>query len=202
MKSCLIIGRTNVGKTEFALRFAESCGMTNIQVQFIHPDGVTMRKRLSLSAARQELVSAKHHSTRSLQELEITLPVRKTTYRLKLLDTAGLIDGIHTNVAIRYAMAQTLRQLSRADIVIHLIDAALVAENGPEIGISAVDYQIARFMEPRAGYFICANKLDLPDAENGLAIIKAAFPQHLVLGTSALTGRGIKEVKRVVARAL
>jgi len=39
MKQCLIIGQTNVGKTAFALSFAECLGLDRVEVAFAYPDG-------------------------------------------------------------------------------------------------------------------------------------------------------------------
>src|SRR5690606_12334408 len=108
MKRCIIIGKTNVGKTLFAIQFAAFLGLRELTVTSKSPDGETERRTYSIDEAVRELVSEGAHRTRSLQSITVELPVGKGVKRFELLDTSGLIEGIPSDVNIRRAMAQTL----------------------------------------------------------------------------------------------
>jgi predicted GTPase len=62
-----------------------------------------------------------------------------------------------------------------------------------------VDYQISKLARSKRGYVILVNKMDLPDAEEGLKIIKEKFHGNIVIPISAINKRGFKEVKTFVA---
>ena len=49
-----------------------------------------------------------------------------------------------------------------------------------------VDYQLAQFAQLKRGYAILANKMDLPDAKEGLDKIKSEFSGNLIIPISAL----------------
>lgn len=196
MKECLVIGRTNVGKTAFVLSFAEYLGLDKIEITFRYPDGFSTKQAYRLSIARAELIGQGQHKTRCLQELELDLKVGKSKKTVIMTDSSGFADGIPGDENVRKAVAQTLLELRQAPVVLHMLDASSTG------GVSEVDRQIAKYADTRGGYLILANKMDLPSAREGLERIRAQFPNQLVLPVSALEKRGFKEVKAVVARSL
>ena len=52
MKRCIVIGKTNVGKTLFVLQFAAYLGVDRLEITFEEPGGEKRRKRLSPSSRR------------------------------------------------------------------------------------------------------------------------------------------------------
>ncbi len=196
MNECLVIGRTNVGKTAFVLNFAEYLGLRRAEITFRYPDGFSTKQAFHLDVARQELIGRGQHKTRCLQGLELEIPAGKAKKRIVMTDSSGFADGIPDDESVRKAIAQTLLQIKQAKLVMHMLDAA-----SPE-AIAEVDRQVARFAETRGGYLILANKMDLPGAREGLELIRAFFGSHLVLAISATQQKGFKEVKAIVARSL
>ncbi len=196
LQQCLVIGRTNVGKTAFVLSFAEYLGLNRVEITFKYPDGFATGQAFRLSQARQELIGQGQHKTRCLQALELDIPAGKSKKTIRLTDSSGFSEGIPTEKSVRQGVAQTLLEVKRADLVLHMLDAANTAT------IGEVDRQIANYAETRGGYVILANKMDLSEAREGLERIRNQFPHQLILPISALQKRGFKEVKAIVAHNL
>ncbi|MBO8140981.1 MAG: 50S ribosome-binding GTPase [Firmicutes bacterium] len=202
MKRCIIIGRPNVGKTMFALQFALYLGMAEARIQFAEAGGRRWEKPYRIAAALDDLTGAEPHRTRQLQSLCLELPAGKGTQPFELVDTSGLVDGIHPDPSIRRAMAQTLAAVREAQAILHMIDAAALGEAEAVNAIGEVDYQVAQFAQMRGGYLLLANKMDLPAARVGLARLKQEFAGHPIAPVSALYRQGFDEVKAFVRRHL
>ncbi|HEX6972186.1 MAG TPA: GTPase domain-containing protein, partial [Limnochordia bacterium] len=147
MKKCIIIGKTNVGKTVFALQFARYVGVERLTVAFQDPDGKAWSRAYTAQDALAALVSPDPHQTRCLQAICLELPVAKGLKRFEIIDTSGLIEGIHTEPAIRRAMAQTLSLVRTADLILHIVDASRAGVQGAVEAIGEVDYQVAQFAQ-------------------------------------------------------
>lgn len=196
MQQCLVIGRTNVGKTAFVLAFAEYLGVGQVDITFQYPDSFSTKQSYRIAHARQELVGQDAHKTRCLQTIELSIPAGKIKKSVLLTDSSGFADGIPQEPAIRHAVAQTLLVVKQAALVLHMLDAA------DTFIISEIDRQIAQYALTRGGYVILANKMDLQGARKGLAIIRRHFPNQLILPISVVQKRGFKEVRAVVANSL
>lgn len=202
MRQCVLIGRANVGKTAFAIRFAAYLGVRRLEITLQDPDGQSRVRLWSPEEAWGALCGPEPHQTRGLQSIAVDLPMGKGRKRFALVDTSGLTDGIHPDPSLRRAMAQSLTAVRGADVILHLLDAAAVGERGAVAGIGEVDYQVAQFAQMRGGYLLLANKMDLPAAARGLAQIQREFVGHPIVPISALRGDGFDEVKRLVWRWL
>mgnify|MGYP001107131380 CR=1 FL=1 len=200
MKRCIVIGKTNVGKTLFTLQFADYLGVDALEITFEEPTGERYTRKYDLQAALKELSSAEPHQTRRLQSIRVELPVGKGVKRFDIIDTSGLMEGIHSDASVRRAMAQTLAAVRDADLILHLVDASQAARSGVVRAVGEVDYQVAQFAQIRDGYLILANKVDLPGADRGLERLREEFTGHPVVAISALNRQGFKEVKRFVWR--
>lgn len=200
MKQCVVIGKTNVGKTLFTLNFADYLGVERLDVTFEEPAGSRKAVQYSVKEAMGALSSGEPHQTRCLQSIRLEMPAGKGVKRFDMVDTSGLMEGIHKEAAVRRAMAQTLGAVRDAHLILHLIDAEKAGKFGVSRALGDVDYQVAHFAQIREGYLILANKVDLPGAERGVEIIRSEFSQHAVVPISALTRQGFREVKRFVWR--
>lgn len=199
VKECLITGQTNVGKTLLLLNFAEYCGVQQVQLTMLRPGADTPEAHtMSLSRARAQLVGPVAHQTRQLQYIELKLPKGKGKRRFRLLDSAGLVDTIHDDKDVRLGMAQTLRALRQAWLVLHVIDAAAVGRADHDGALSEIDLQISRYAPLRSPYLIVANKIDLPWAPPGLVKIRQYLSHHPIVPVSALERTGFREVKAFV----
>lgn len=197
---CIIIGKTNVGKTLFAINFAEYLGCKAINIISIYPDGRQIENSFTIREAILQLTNEKPHKTRCLNKLAVIIPVGKKKKRLMILDSTGIIDGIHPDSNVRKAISQTLAKIRDCKIILHMIDVSNVLNKGLINSLGEVDYQIANFAQMRTGYAMLANKIDIPGSELGLDKLKEEFPGNYILPISALYKRGFKEVKEFVVR--
>ncbi|MGI6037615.1 MAG: GTPase [Limnochordia bacterium] len=202
MKKVVIIGKANAGKTLFAINFGFYLGNAKLRIAATYPDGATVNQTYPPTKAREELTSEQPHQTRCLQRMTLGLPAGKGVKRFQIIDTSGLIEGIPPEAQIRRAIAQTLATVREADLILHLIDASRVKQEGAVEAIGEVDYQVAQFAQMRSGYGILANKMDLPTAAQGLEIIRREFVGHRIIPISALYREGFQEVKEFVWRHL
>jgi len=200
LRRCIVIGKTNVGKTLFVIQFAAYLGVRELEFTFEEPGGTRRTAAYTVEKAVRELSSEEPQKTRRLQSVRLELPVGKGVKRFELVDTSGLVDGIHGDVKVRKAMAQSLAAVRDADLILHLVDAAKAGEEGVLRAVGDVDYHVAQFAQMRDGYAILANKMDLPHAEAGVERIRQEFSGHVVIPISAMHRRGFKEVKRFVWR--
>lgn len=195
---CVALGRTNAGKTVFTLRFAAYLGVKRLRLAFAEADGRLYQREYGVEEALRDLAGPTPHLTRRLQRISLEIPGGKGVKRFDLVDTSGLMDGIHPDREVRRAMAQTLAVVRDARVILHLVDAAMAGQAGPVAALGDVDYQVAQFAQMRGGYAILANKMDLPGAQKGLEIIRKEFPGHTILPISALHSQGFQEVRRFV----
>lgn len=184
----------------FVLHFAEFLGVSVARIAFAEASGRRWEAAYPMADALTSLTSTRPHHTRQLQSIALELPAGKGTKQFELVDTSGLVDGIHPDAAIRRAMAQTLATVREAKVILHVVDAAALGTRGVVNVIGDVDYQVAQFTQMRGGYLLLANKMDLPGAEEGLAKLRREFVGHPIAPISALHKQGFHEVKAFVWR--
>ncbi|MGE5571879.1 MAG: GTPase [Bacteroidota bacterium] len=202
MKRCMVVGRPNVGKTLLVLSLAEHLKARTVDVTFTDPSGARQVRTYTVNAAIRELVGPRPHHTRCLQSIVVEVPTGKGRKVAEIVDSTGLVDYIHEDPQVRKAMAQTLQAIRHAQVILHVVDASTAGLDGSGPLASAVDRQIADFAGSRGGYFIVANKMDLPDAARGLTRLRRMFSGYAVLPVSAAERTGLREVKRHVLRSL
>ncbi len=202
MHKCLIVGKPNVGKTAFLLSFSRYLGLAQVELRVRTSDGSIHAKRRSIDCAYTELVGPVPHITQELQSVVLELPVGKGRRSFELVDSSGIMDGIHASPVVRAAMAQTLEAVTAAKVIIHILDAAAIGLLGLSEGVGVIDRDLAEYAQQQGEYFLLANKMDLAGAQRGLQIITKAFTQVQTFPVSALTMEGFKEVKRHVARVI
>jgi len=201
LRDCVIIGKPNVGKTLFLINFAEYIGAT--AVQFARsPSGAAYEATYSFERARAGLVGPNPHTTTSVSPAILRIRVGKGVRDFYMTDTTGICEGIHDDPTIRCGMAESLRRLRFCDIILHMTDASRAAESGEPESLGEVDLQIARFGTSKLGYAMLANKMDVPGAETGLLYIRRLFPSSRVIPTSAVSGRGFREVRAFIVNHL
>lgn len=202
MKKCLIVGKPNVGKTLFMLNFAQYLHLETVNIYLIYYNGVIENKSYKITQAKELLSSVSPFKTMCLQVLEVDIPMGKGKQRIQVIDSSGLTDGIHMNVEMRKAMAQTLSAIQESNIILHLFDISSLFYDSSDHGISKVDYQLAEFGHSKNGYVILANKIDLIPNKRPIVELQKLFPDHYVIPISAKTGLGFSEVSTFVRRRL
>jgi GTP-binding protein len=115
--------------------------------------------------------------------------------RATVADIPGLIEGAHRNVGLGHDF---LRHITRCKVLIFVVDIAGSEARNPIEDVQNLRREID-FYDPRLSqrsWFIVANKMDLPEAAENLAVLKRRFPSVEVVSVSATTGEGMDDLKR------
>lgn len=118
-------------------------------------------------------------------------------------DIPGLIEGAHRGEGLGHKF---LKHVTRTILLIHLIDASGVQEQEPLTDWHTVNEEL-RLFDPvlaEKPQIVVANKIDLPEARAKLLCLQKelasfGFPFCAI---SAVTGEGLRELKRLVATKL
>ena len=114
-----------------------------------------------------------------------------------IADIPGLIEGASSGVGLGY---EFLRHIERTKVIVHIIDGASVEGRDPIEDINAINKEMLEYDPELLGkpQLIVANKMDVcPDTEEEIlqSIRESIDTGHIeVLGMSAVSGKGVKEV--------
>jgi len=194
LKEALVIGRPNVGKTLLTLNLAAFLGQRRVEVFFRPRDGAAFTRVYSIAQARSELVDVKPHHTQCLQSVVLKVPRGKRVERVVVTDSTGLTDEIHPSLTVRRAMADTIRAVAGAVLVLHVVD--------PVQPMAGVDLDLMAYGQVRDGYVLVANKMDLPGRVERLRDLARLAAPARVLPVSALESTGFREVRSFLRRHL
>ncbi|KNF08918.1 HSR1-like GTP-binding protein [Gottschalkia purinilytica] len=199
MKKAIIIGKTNVGKSLFLVNFSEFLGYRKVYIKIEYPDGKKLNKEMSIDIARSYLSSRNEFKTQCLQSIDMKIPVYKGKKEIKIIDSSGLVDGIHPDMKIRNSIVQTIETLKSTDVIIHIVDITEYLNDDFIHNISEIDKQIMKY-GTTCNYLLLANKIDLDKDNKGLSNVKKYFKDSNIIPISALYKRGFKEVKSFVVK--
>lgn len=118
-----------------------------------------------------------------------------------IADIPGLISGAHEGVGLGH---EFLRHVERTRLLIHLIDAAGVDGRDPLADYRQINEELRLYDQKLANLVqvVAANKMDLPQAAEGLALLQLELGAENVVPISAVTGEGVRELLRRVAKLL
>ncbi len=115
--------------------------------------------------------------------------------RITLADIPGLIEGAHKGVGLGH---EFLRHITRCRIFLFVADTAGSEGRNPVEDIQnlrrELDLYDSRLSE--RPWFIVANKMDLPGAEENLKVLGKKFPKIEIVPISAAQGEGIEDLKK------
>ena len=189
----VLIGQPNVGKSLFLVRFLEYLGAVQMQYQIKHRDRLDEKQAISVQEASEHWVSATPHHTRMLYQVAYQFPQKKGKQEFHLVDTSGLTEEIHIESGVRQGMALSLAVLRDARIVLHMVDVSSLKQ------LNELDRQVHEYCRSsKQRYAVLANKMDQPQAEDGLLRLKDEWPKSYLIPVSALYQRGFKEVRSFV----
>jgi len=113
---------------------------------------------------------------------------------IALVDTAGVTASAHLHLVERIGVERTLENVSRADVVVVVVDGSRVLD-GDDGRCGEV------VLRARVPAVIAVNKSDLPQAVSKPRIHEI-FPDRPLVPTCALSGRGVRELLEEIDRQL
>lgn len=118
-----------------------------------------------------------------------------------IADIPGLISGAHEGVGLGHDF---LRHVERTRLLIHLVDVAGVDGRNPLADYRQINEELSLYNKKLASLVqvVAANKMDLPQAAEGLAQLQQELGHDNVVPISAVTGEGVRELLHRVADLL
>lgn len=118
-----------------------------------------------------------------------------------IADIPGLISGAHEGVGLGH---EFLRHIERTRLLIHLVDAAGVDGREPLADYRQINEELSLYDQKLINLVqvVAANKMDLPQAAQGLVLLQQELGAENVVPISAATGQGVRELLRRVAKLL
>ncbi len=121
--------------------------------------------------------------------------------RVTIADIPGLIEGAHRGVGLGH---EFLRHITRCRIFLFVVDIAGSEARDPVNDMKSlrreIDLYDSRLSE--RPWFIVANKIDLPDADENLKRLRKDFRKIEIVPVSAAKGEGIDALKEKLAGML
>ena len=116
-------------------------------------------------------------------------------------DIPGLIEGAHEGIGLGIKF---LKHIERTGILIHLIDAGEIDPEKPLEAFNLINKELGMYSKRLAQktQIVVLNKVDLVGIENRVDSFKAALPNLQVLAISAVTGKGVKPLVKLLASKL
>lgn len=116
-------------------------------------------------------------------------------------DVPGLIEGSHRGKGLGH---QFLQHLERTRILVHVVDPLGYAELSPLKAIRVINKELKHYSSSLAQkpQMIAINKSDLSEANEVFIKVKKAHKKSSVFLISGVTGDGIDELLRAVAKQL
>src|SRR6266478_5628740 len=121
--------------------------------------------------------------------------------RATVADIPGLIEGAHRNLGLGHDF---LRHITRCRIFLFVVDVAGSEGRNPVEDLQQLRKELDLYdpLLSQRPWFIIANKMDLPEAEENLKALRKKFPKMDTVPISAAKGEGIEGLKKKLARWL
>ena len=116
-------------------------------------------------------------------------------------DIPGLIEGAHEGIGLGIKF---LKHIERTGILIHLIDVGEIDPENPLEAFNLINKELTMYSKRLAqkAQIVVLNKMDLTGVENRVDSFKTALPNLQVLTISAVTGKGVKSLVKLLASKL
>jgi len=116
-------------------------------------------------------------------------------------DIPGLIEGASQGAGLGHRF---LRHVQRCRVLVHLLDAGQTPVDDPLGDFHRINAELAAFDPSLAEkpQIVALNKMDLTGAEDLVPLLRQGLPECEVIPISAVTGRGLEELKWAVFRML
>lgn len=121
--------------------------------------------------------------------------------RASIADIPGLIEGAHRNVGLGHDF---LRHITRCRLLLFVLDIAGSEGRHPVEDLQNLRREIDLYDRrlSRRPWFIIANKMDLPGAEENLRTLRQRFPGIEIVAISAAKSLGLPDLKERLQRWL
>ncbi len=121
--------------------------------------------------------------------------------RATVADIPGLIEGAHRNVGLGHDF---LRHITRCRLLLFVVDVAGSEARSPIEDLQQLRKEIDLYDATLSArpWFVVANKMDLPDADDNLLMLRKRFPKIDIVSVSAEKGEGIPELKKKLEAVL
>src|SRR5438128_1429121 len=121
--------------------------------------------------------------------------------RATIADIPGLIEGAHRGLGLGH---EFLRHITRCRIFLFVIDVAGSEGRNPVEDLQQLRKELDLYdpLLSERPWFVIANKMDWPCAEENLAGVRKKFPKIDIVPISAAKGEGMEELKKKLARWL
>jgi GTPase len=118
-----------------------------------------------------------------------------------IADIPGLIEGAHRGLGLGH---EFLRHIARCPLLIFVIDVAGSEGRSPVEDLQNLRKEIDLY-DPELSsrlWLVVANKMDLPNANENLDLLRERFPKIAIMPISAENGEGIDTLKEALAERM
>jgi GTP-binding protein len=121
--------------------------------------------------------------------------------RATIADIPGLIEGAHRGLGLGH---EFLRHITRCRIFLFVVDVAGSEGRNPVEDLQQLRKELDLYdpLLSQRPWFVIANKMDLPGAEENLNGVRKKFPKIDIVPISAAKGEGIEELKKKLVKWL
>lgn len=116
-------------------------------------------------------------------------------------DIPGLIEDAHEGVGLGH---EFLRHVERTRLLVHVLDASGCEGRNPVDDYKAIRHELNEYSPElyKKQEIIAANKMDLPDSEAGLELLREFLPDKKIFPVSGVAKEGVKELLTEIANTL
>jgi GTP-binding protein len=120
-------------------------------------------------------------------------------HRATIADIPGLIEGAHRGLGLGH---EFLRHITRCRIFLFVVDVAGSEGRNPVEDLQQLRKELDLYdpLLSQRPWFVIANKMDLPGADENLKALRGKFPKIDIVPVSAAKGEGIDELKTKLAK--
>ena len=121
--------------------------------------------------------------------------------RAAIADIPGLLEGAHRGLGLGH---EFLRHITRCRIFLFVVDVAGSEGRNPVEDVQQLRKEVDLYDPPlsQRPWFVIANKMDLPNAQENLNALRKKFPKIDIVPISAAKAEGIDELKKELAEWL
>src|SRR5213075_214984 len=118
-----------------------------------------------------------------------------------IADIPGLIEGAHRGLGLGH---EFLRHVTRCPILIFVVDVAGSEGRNPLEDLQNLRQEIDLYDPTLSSrpWLVAANKMDLPNANENLEILRQRFPRISIVPISAAKGEGIDALKKALTERI